>query len=326
MSVTSSYNDRNLVLELVRVSEAAALSSALMVGRGDEKMADQVAVNAMRRALNELDIDGTVVIGEGERDEAPMLFIGEKVGTGKGPKIDIALDPLEGTSITAHGGPNALTVIAMAEAGGFLHAPDVYMDKIGVGAGLPKNVVDLDATPAENVRNLAKAKKVDVADIQVCILERPRHEELIAKVRETGARILLIGDGDVAGIIATSQPNTGVDLYMGSGGAPEGVLAASALQCIGGFMQGRLLFRNDDERGRAAKAGIRDLNRKYELSDLAHGDVMFSATGVTNGSLLKGVRRFAGGAETHTVVMRSKSGTVRFIETQHNFLRKPFVA
>ncbi|MDD4615774.1 MAG: class II fructose-bisphosphatase [Alphaproteobacteria bacterium] len=325
MSVDPAYNDRNLAMELVRVSEAAALSASLLVGRGDEKAADQAAVNAMRRTLNILDINGTVVIGEGERDEAPMLYIGEKVGSGKGPKVDIALDPLEGTSITARGGANALAVVALAEAGGFLHAPDVYMDKIAVGAGLPANVVDLDASPAENIKNLAKAKGAEISDIQVCILERPRHNELIAKVRETGARIMLIGDGDVSGIIATSQADTGVDLYLGSGGAPEGVLAAAALQCIGGFMQGRLLFRNDDERGRAAKAGIKDLNRKYEMHDLAHGDVMFSATGVTNGTMLKGVRRFAGGAETHTVVMRSRSGTVRYIEAHHNFRRKPFV-
>lgn len=325
MSSEQAYNDRNLGMELARVSEAAALSASLMVGRGDEKKADQVAVNAMRRALNVLDIEGTVVIGEGERDEAPMLFIGEKVGTGKGPKVDIALDPLEGTSITARGGANALAVVAMAQAGGFLHAPDVYMDKIGVGVGLPNNVVDLDASPAENIRNLAKAKKAEISDLQVCILERPRHEELIARVRETGARIMLIGDGDVSGIIATSQPGTGIDLYLGSGGAPEGVLAAAALQCIGGFMQGRLIFRNDDEKARAAKAGITDLNRKYEMNDLAHGNVMFSATGVTNGTMLKGVRRFAGGAETHTVVMRSNSGTVRYIEAHHNFRKKPFV-
>jgi len=325
MAVDPSYNDRNLVMELARVSEAAALSASLMVGRGDEKQADLVAVNAMRRALNVLSIDGTVVIGEGERDEAPMLFIGEKVGNGNGPKVDIALDPLEGTSITARGGANALAVVALAEAGGFLHAPDVYMDKIAVGVGLPENVVDLDATPAENVRNLAKAKGADASELLVCILERPRHAELIEKVRETGARIMLIGDGDVSAVIATSQESAGIDMYMGTGGAPEGVLAASALQCIGGFMQGRLLFRNDDERGRAAKAGITDLNRKYEMRDLAHGDVMFAATGVTNGTMLKGVRRFAGGAETHTVVMRSKSGTVRFIEARHNFRRKPFV-
>jgi fructose-1,6-bisphosphatase II / sedoheptulose-1,7-bisphosphatase len=322
-NAVDAYMDRNLALELARVSEAAALSASLLVGRGDEKQADQVAVNAMRRALNALDIQGTVVIGEGERDEAPMLYIGEKVGTGKGPKVDIALDPLEGTSITATGGANALAVVAMAEAGGFLHAPDVYMDKIAVGAGLPDNVVDLDATVSENLKNLAKAKGAQLSDLQVCILDRPRHKELITKVRETGARIMLIGDGDVSAVMATSQPDSGIDMYIGSGGAPEGVLAAAALQCIGGQMQGRLVFRNDDEKGRATKAGITDLNRKYSMHDLAHGDVMFAATGVTNGAMLKGVRRFAGGAHTHTVVMRSKSGTVRYIEAHHNFRRKP---
>ena len=323
MAADEAYMDRNLALELARVSEAAALSASLLVGRGDEKQADQVAVNAMRRALNALDITGTVVIGEGERDEAPMLYIGEKVGSGKGPKVDIALDPLEGTTITARGGNNALAVIAMAEAGGFLHAPDTYMDKIAVGAGLPDHIVDLDAPVKENLKNLAKAKSAQLSDLQVCILERPRHAELIAKVRETGARIMLIGDGDVSGVIATSQADSGIDIYMGQGGAPEGVLAAAALQCIGGQMQGRLIFRNDDEKKRAAKAGIKDLNRKYEMNDLAHGDVMFAATGVTNGTMLRGVRRFAGGAMTHTVVMRSKSGTVRYIEATHNFRRMP---
>jgi len=323
MRIEDAYMDRNLALELARVTEAAALSASLLVGRGDEKEADQVAVNAMRKALGSLDIDGTVVIGEGERDEAPMLYIGEKVGSGRGPKVDIALDPLEGTSITARGGPNALAVIAMAEAGGFLHAPDVYMDKIAVGGGLPDHLVDLDAPVLENLKNLAKAKKANLSDLQVCILERPRHDELIRKVRETGARIMLIGDGDVSGVIATSQPESGIDIYIGSGGAPEGVLAAAALQCIGGQMQGRLIFRNDDERSRAAKAGITDLNRKYSTNDLAHGDVMFAASGVTNGAMLRGVRRYAGGATTHTCVMRSKSGTVRMIEAQHNFRRKP---
>ena len=323
MAIEETYMDRNLALELARVAEAAALSASLLVGRGDEKQADQVAVNAMRRALNTLDIDGTVVIGEGERDEAPMLYIGEKVGTGKGCRVDIALDPLEGTTITATGGPNALAVVAMAEAGGFLHAPDVYMDKIAVGGGLPDHVVDLDATVAENLKNLAKAKNAQLSDLQVCILDRPRHQELIARVRETGARIMLIGDGDVSGVIATSQPDSGIDIYIGTGGAPEGVLAAAALQCIGGQMQGRLIFRNDDEKGRAAKAGITDLARKYSMNDLAHGDVMFAATGVTNGAMLRGVRRFAGGAVTHTVVMRAKSGTVRTIEAHHNFRRKP---
>ena len=314
--------DRNLALEAVRVTEAAALAASLLMGRGDEKAADQAAVDAMREALNSLEIDGTVVIGEGERDEAPMLYIGEKVGTGEGPAIDIALDPLEGTTITARGGPNALAVIAMADAGGFLNAPDVYMDKIAVGHGLPDGVVDLDQTPLENLKSLAKAKKADTSDIVVCILDRPRHSELIAQVRASGARIMLISDGDVSGVIATSQPDSGVDMYLGSGGAPEGVLAAAALRCIGGQMQGRLLFRNNDEKARAARWGITDLDRKYDLLDLAHGDVMFAATGVTNGAMLRGVRRFPGGAVTHSVVMRSKSGTVRYIEARHDFTRK----
>jgi fructose-1,6-bisphosphatase II / sedoheptulose-1,7-bisphosphatase len=317
--------DRNLALEAVRVTETAALSASRLMGRGDEKAADQAAVDAMRQALNSLWIEGTVVIGEGERDEAPMLYIGEKVGTGQGPKIDIALDPLEGTTITAKGAANALAVLAMADHGGFLNAPDVYMDKIAVGGGLPDGIVDLDAEPAENLANLARAKKIDVADLVVCILDRPRHAELIAKVRAAGARIMLIGDGDVSGVMATSDPETGIDIYMGSGGAPEGVLAAAALRCIGGQMQGRLLFRNDDERGRAHRLGVTDLNRKYTMLDMAHGDVMFAATGVTSGSMLKGVRRFSGGAFTHSVVMRSKTGTVRYIEATHDFTRKqPF--
>ncbi|QEX22623.1 fructose-1,6-bisphosphatase [Hypericibacter adhaerens] len=314
--------DRNLALEAVRVTEAAALAASRLMGRGDEKAADQAAVDAMRQALNGLNIDGTVVIGEGERDEAPMLYIGEKVGAG-GPKIDIALDPLEGTTITAKGGPNALAVIAMAEAGGFLNAPDVYMDKIAVGGGLPTGVVDLDASPSENLKNLAKAKKVEVSDIVACILDRPRHADLIAKVRGAGARILLISDGDVSGVIATSRPDSGIDIYLGSGGAPEGVLAAAALRCIGGQMQGRLLFRNDDERGRAHKLGVNDLDRKYDLLDLASGDVMFAATGVTDGTMLRGVRRFHGGATTHSMVMRSKTATVRLIEASHHFASKP---
>ncbi|MCC7275410.1 MAG: class II fructose-bisphosphatase [Alphaproteobacteria bacterium] len=315
--------ERNLALEVVRVTEAAALSASRLMGRGDEKMADQAAVDAMRQALNALAIDGTVVIGEGERDEAPMLYIGEKVGTGKGPKIDIALDPLEGTTITAKGGPNALAVVAMAEEGGFLNAPDVYMDKIAVGGGLPDGLVDIDATPSENLKALARARRGEVSDLVVCILDRPRHAELIAKVREAGARIMLISDGDVSGVIATAQPDSGVDMYLGSGGAPEGVLAASALRSIGGQMQGRLLFRNDDERGRARRLGITDLNRKYGLLDLANGDVMFAATGVTSGAMLRGVRRFAGGAVTHSLVMRSRTGTVRYIEAHHNFNIKP---
>ncbi len=317
--------DRNLALEAVRVTEAAALSASRLMGRGDEKAADQAAVDAMRQALNSLAIDGTVVIGEGERDEAPMLFIGEKVGTGHGPRIDIALDPLEGTTITAKGGSNALAVIAMAEAGGFLNAPDVYMDKIAIGSGWG-DVVDLDETPKANLVNLAKAKKAELSDLVVCILDRPRHSELIARVRESGARIMLISDGDVSGVIATSRPDSGVDIYMGSGGAPEGVLAAAALNCIGGFMQGRLLFRNDDERSRARRCGITDFERKYALYDLAHGEVMFAATGVTTGTMLQGVRRFAGGAVTYSMVMRSKSGTVRIIEAQHNFKRKTIFA
>ncbi|MPY69403.1 MAG: class II fructose-bisphosphatase [Alphaproteobacteria bacterium] len=314
--------DRNLALEVVRVTEAAALAASRQMGRGDERTADQVAVNAMREALNSLSIEGKVVIGEGERDEAPMLYIGEEVGAGNGPKIDIALDPLEGTTITAKGLTNALAVVAMAEEGGFLFAPDVYMDKIAVGGGLPKGVVDLDETPAINLKNLAKAKKLAVEDLVVCILDRPRHEELIAKVREAGARIMLIGDGDISGVISTAEPDSGVDLYLGQGGSPEGVLAASALRCIGGQMQGRLVFRNDDERGRAARCGIADLDRKYDMMDLAHGDVMFAATGVTNGTMLRGVRRFSGGARTHSLVMRSRSGTVRYIEAVHNFDRK----
>lgn len=314
--------DRNLALEVVRVTEAAALAASLLMGRGDEKAADKAAVDAMRNALNSLHIDGTVVIGEGERDEAPMLYIGEKVGGGKGPEVDIALDPLEGTTITAKGGQNALAVVALAEKGGFLNAPDVYMDKIAVGGDVPQDIVDLDAEPLENLKRLAAFKGANISELTVCILDRPRHEELIAKVRDAGARITLIQDGDVSGVIATTEPETGVDIYMGSGGAPEGVLAAAALRCLGGAMQGRLLFRNDDERARARKWGIEDLDRKYDVLDMASGDVMFAATGVTNGAFLKGVRRFAGGAETHSIVMRSKSGTVRTINAMHNFKRK----
>ena len=314
--------DRNLALEAVRVTEAAALSASRLMGRGDERAADQVAVDAMRDALSSLDIAGTVVIGEGERDEAPMLFIGEEVGTGKGPKIDIALDPLEGTTITAKGLTNALSVIAMAERGNFLYSPDIYMDKIAVGGGLPEGVVDLDREPSENLKSLAAAKGCGVEDLVACILDRPRHEELIAKVREAGARIMLISDGDISGVIATSEEASGIDIYIGSGGAPEGVLAAAALRCIGGQMQGRLVFRNNDERARAERCGITDFDRKYDLLDLAKGDVMFAATGVTNGTMLNGVRRFFGGAKTHSLVMRSKSGTVRYVEATHNFNRK----
>ena len=318
----TSVMDRNLALEAVRVTEAAALAASRLMGRGDEKSADQAAVDAMRRALNGLSIRGRVVIGEGERDEAPMLYIGEEVGTGQGPKIDIALDPLEGTTITAKGGPNALAVVAMAEEGGFLNAPDVYMDKIAIGGGLPEGITDLDAEPAENLKALSKAKKVEIRDIVVCILDRPRHAELIAKVRAAGARIMLISDGDVSGVIATARPESGVDMYMGIGGAPEGVLAAAALRCIGGQMQGRLLVRNEDEKARGRRWGLTDLDRKYDLLALAHGVVMFAATGVTDGTMLRGVRRFHAGAMTHSMVMRSKSGTVRLVEATHNFERK----
>jgi len=315
--------DRNFALEAVRVTEAAALASSRLMGCGDEKAADQVAVNAMRQALNGLTIDGTIVIGEGERDKAPMLYIGEKVGTGNGPKVDIALDPLEGTTLCATGGPNSLTVIAMAEKGGFLHAPDVYMSKIAVGGGLPEGVIDLDDSPATNLKNLAKAKNCEVSDLVACILNRDRHAEIIAKVREAGARIQLITDGDVAGVIATSRKDTGIDIYMGIGGAPEGVLAAAALRCIGGQFQGRLLFNDEEEKARAKRMGVDDITRKYSLMDLAGGeDVMFAATGVTDGSMLKGVRRFPGGAYTHSLIMRSRTGTVRVIEAEHNFVRK----
>jgi len=319
--MTDTSMDRNLALETVRVTEAAALAASRLMGRGDEKAADQAAVNAMRQALNGLNIDGTVVIGEGERDEAPMLYIGEKVGSG-GPNTDIALDPLEGTTLTAKGGPNAMAVIAMAEEGGFLNSPDVYMDKIAVGRGLPDGVVDLDVEPAKNLKELSKAMKKEVGDIVVCILDRPRHSELIAKVRDSGARIMLIGDGDVSGVMATSRPDSGVDIYLGQGGAPEGVLAAAALRWIGGQMQGRLVFRDDNERARADRWGITDYDKKYGLHELAGGDVMFAATGVTDGSLLRGVRRFPGGAKTQSVVMRSKTGTVRVIDAEHNFNRK----
>jgi fructose-1,6-bisphosphatase II / sedoheptulose-1,7-bisphosphatase len=315
-------HDRNLALEAVRVTERAAIASSAWMGRGDEKAADQAAVDAMRQALNVLDIDGTVVIGEGERDEAPMLYIGERVGSGNGPKVDIALDPLEGTTITATGGPNAIACIAIAGEGGFLNAPDTYMDKIAVGGGLPEGVIDINASPKENLANLAKAKGVEIGNLVALILDRPRHQELIAKVREAGARIRLIRDGDVAGVIATARPNSGIDLYLGIGGAPEGVLAAAALRSIGGQMQGRLHFRNDDERTRARNMGITDLDRVYGLHDLAAGDVMFAATGVTDGTMLSGVRGFPGGMITESIVMRSKTGTVRVIETEHYLKQK----
>lgn len=313
--------DRNFALEAVRVTEAAALACYKWIGHGDEKAADQAAVSAMRYALNTLSIDGTVVIGEGERDKAPMLYIGEQVGAG-GPGIDIALDPLEGTTLCAHSAPNSLAVIAMAEKGKFLHAPDVYMEKIAVGGGLPEGVVDLDNSVQENLENLAKAKDCKVSELMVCILDRDRHAKLISDVRAAGANIKLIQDGDVAGVIATTDPiQTGVDLYMGIGGAPEGVLAAAALRCVGGQMQSRLLFEdNDGQKERAERMGIKDLNRKYNLMEMASGDVMFAATGVTDGSMLDGIKKTTtGGASTHSVVMRSKTGTVRYIKAYHNF-------
>ncbi|MBK5927924.1 class II fructose-bisphosphatase [Rhodobaculum claviforme] len=308
------FHDRMLSLGLARVSEAAALAAARLVGRGDEKAADQAAVDAMRRQLNLLDIDGVVVIGEGERDEAPMLFIGEKVGTGEGPAVDIALDPLEGTTLTAKDMPNALAVIAMAPRGSMLHAPDVYMDKLAIGPGYPTDVVSLDMTPAERVRALAKARGCSIADITVCVLERPRHDDLIAEVRSTGAAIRLITDGDVAGVIHCAEAQrTGIDMYMGSGGAPEGVLAAAALRCMGGQMWGRLTFRNDDEIGRARRAGITDLDRIYARDEMVTADVIFAATGVTDGSILHGVQREPGWLTTDTVLMRSRTGSVRKI-------------
>ncbi len=316
--------DRDLALEAVRVSEAAAIASASLMGRGDEKAADQVAVDAMRRGLNGLEIDGTVVIGEGERDEAPMLYIGEKVGRGTGPKVDIALDPLEGTTICATGGANSLAVLAFAEDGGFLHAPDTYMDKIAVGAGLPDGVVDLDFSPEENLNRLAEARGLSVGDLVVLILNRPRHEDLIAAVRKAGARIRLISDGDVAGVIATTRPETGIDIYMGIGGAPEGVLAAAALQCTGGQFQGRLNFRNEDEKSRARRMGIDDFTKKYAMSELAHGDIFFAATGVTDGWMLRGVHRRGSRLMTESIVMRSRTGTVRVVSAEHNLDRKTF--
>jgi len=316
--------DRNLALELVRVTEAAALAASRWIGRGQKNEADGAAVEAMRKAFDTVAIDGTVVIGEGEMDEAPMLYIGEKLGQG-GPEMDIAVDPLEGTTLTAKGGPNAIATVAMAEKGGFLHAPDIYMDKIAVGGGLPDGVIDLDAPVGENLRSLARAKRCDVSDIVVCILDRDRHKEIIAKCREAGARIMLISDGDVAGVIATAMPESYIDIYLGSGGAPEGVLAAAALRCIGGQMQGRLLYENDAQVERARSMGVSDPRHKYTITEMARGDVMFAATGVTAGAMLRGVRRFGHGAVTHSIVMRSKSGTVRYVEAHHNFTTKTWV-
>ncbi len=320
----SNVLDRVLVLEMVRVTEAAAIGASTLIGRGDEKAADAAAVEAMRAALNELEMDGTVVIGEGERDEAPMLYIGEKVGAaqGTGPKIDIALDPLEGTTLTAHAGPNALAVLACAEEGNLLNAPDVYMDKLAVGPGYPEGIIDLAKSPTENVRAVAAAKGVKPDEIIVCVLDRPRHAALIAELRELGCGVALIPDGDVAGVIAVTNEDTNIDLYMGQGGAPEGVLAAAALRCVGGQFNGRLVFRNDDERRRAAKWGIEDLNKIYLLEELAKGDCIFAATGVTDGSLLRGVKRRKDGTmTTHSVVMRSSSGTVRWVSGEHRIKR-----
>lgn len=313
--------DRNFALEFVRVTEIAAIESARLMGRGDEKSADRAAVEAMRKMLGTISFDGTVVIGEGERDEAPMLYIGEKVGKG-GPKLDLALDPLEGTTICAKGGNNAISVIAIAEEGHFLHSPDVYMEKIAAGPWA-KGVIDLEATPTENLKNLAKARKCAVEDLTVIILDRPRHQDLIAEVRRAGARIWLIGDGDVSAAIATCKEDTGVDVLMGTGGAPEGVIAAAALRCTGGDFQGRLVFRNEDEKARARKMGITQLDRIYKIDDLAQGHVMFCATGVTQGTFLDGVRFTREGALTQSVVMRSESGTLRTIQAEHHFERKP---
>jgi fructose-1,6-bisphosphatase II / sedoheptulose-1,7-bisphosphatase len=320
MVTASQVLDRVLVLEMVRVTEAAAIAAADLVGRGDEKAADAAAVEAMRAALNDLYMDGTVVIGEGERDEAPMLFIGEKVGSaiGKGPKIDIALDPLEGTTITAKAGPNALAVLAVAESGNLLNAPDVYMDKLAVGPGYPNGIIDLNRSVTENVAAVAAAKGVSPAEIIVCVLDRPRHEKLIAELRGIGCGVALIPDGDVAGVIAVTDPDTTIDMYMGTGGAPEGVLAAAALRCVGGQFKGRLIFRTDAERSRARKWGITDLDYVYDLTELAKGDCIFAATGVTDGSLLDGVKRLKNGTmTTESVVMRASSGTVRWVRGEH---------
>jgi fructose-1,6-bisphosphatase class II len=314
--------DRNFALEFVRVTEAAALASARLMGRGDEKAADHAAVEAMRKSLGSIQFDGTVQIGEGERDEAPMLYIGEKVGKGQGLKLDLALDPLEGTTICAHGGNNALSVIAIAEEGNFLHAPDVYMNKIAVGPSA-KGAINLAATPTQNLKNIAKMKKCQVEDLTVIILDRPRHQELMSEVRQSGARIWLIGDGDVSAAIATCKEDSGVDVLMGIGGAPEGVIAAAALRCTGGDMQGQLVFKKEEEKNRARKMGITDFEKIYDIHELARGNVMFCATGVTQGTFLNGVRFFSGGAHTHSVVMRSESGTIRYIEAEHHFDRKP---
>ena len=319
--------DRNLALEFVRITEAAALACSAWMGRGDNQSADQAAVDAMRKAFDSVRIDGTVVIGEGERDEAPMLYIGEKVGSksADSPEVDIALDPLEGTNICANGGVGAISVIAVAEKGNFLHAPDTYMDKIACGPAA-KGVIDIDQTPTENIKRVADRLKKTVGDMVVVILDRPRHENLIAEVRKTGARIQLIGDGDVSAAMASAWPDSGIDLLIGVGGAPEGVISAAALQCLGGDFQGRLKFRNEEEKARAQKMGIKDLNKKYSIDELAKGSVMFCATGITDGPFLKGVKPLPGRqAKTHSVVMRSATGTIRTIEAHHHLEKKPRV-
>lgn len=315
--------DRNLALESVRVTEAAAIAASRFMGGGDEKAADQAAVDAMHKALQKLALKGTVRIGEGTEGEADKLYVGERLGTGDGPKVDVALVALEGTTIVARGGPNALSVIAMAEDGGFLTVPSIYMDKIAVGPGLPDGIVDLDNEPADNLGALADAKGVSVGDLVVCMLDRPRHAELVSKVREAGARIRLIQDGDVSGVIAATQPEAGVDIFLGIGGAPQGVLAAAALRGVGGQMQGRLVFRNNDQKAEAQRLGIENLEQKYTTHDMASGNVTFAATGVTYSAMLEGVRHVAGGAITHSMVLRSMTGTIRFIEGHHDFIRFP---
>ncbi|WP_291202652.1 class II fructose-bisphosphatase [Hyphomonas sp.] len=305
----------SLADSMVRVTELAAIAASKEVGRGDEKKADAAAVDAMRSAFNEVDFKGRVVIGEGERDEAPMLYIGEEVGTGKGPEIDIALDPLEGTTLTAKAMANACAVLAIAPRGGLLYAPDTYMDKIAIGPGYPDGLVSLDASPAENIKALAKAAKRKVEEMTVCVLDRPRHQDIIDSLRSAGARISLITDGDVAGVIATTDPATGIDMYVGQGGAPEGVLAAAALKCVGGQMFGRLVFRNDDEKKRAARTGITDFGKTYSLHELASGDTVFCATGVTNGTMFDGVAYKNGRVHTHTLVMTSTDGMVRYVRS-----------
>lgn len=314
--------DRNLALEVVRVTEATALAASRIMGCGDERMVDEAAIAAMHKALSGLDITGLVALGDDDTDRTPVLYRGQTVGNGKGPRVDLAVAPLEGSTVCAKGGQNACTVVAITEKGGFLSVPSTYMDKIAIGPGWPKDIIDLTASPAQNLKALAKAKKADVADLLICMLDRPRHEELIAKVRETGARIMLIGDGDVSGVIATALPHSGVDMYLGNGGAAEGVLAGAGLRCFGGQMQGRLICRGGSEKAEAKALGIKDPSKVFTADDMASGNVMFAATGVSDGPMLRGVRRWKGGAITHSMVMRSKTATVRYIEAHHNFTHK----